>query len=273
MTINKSLTLAACAAAYALSFSAQAAEPVSVAGSTTVLPVMQKISESFMKANPQISVELSGGGSGSGIKSLSDGIVKVAMSSREIKAQEKELAKSKGVDAYPIVIAVDAIVPVVHPSNKISDLTLDQLRKIFTGEISNWKDLGGADEAIVLVSRDTSSGTFETWDALVMKKERINRKALLQTSNGTVVQTVANNPKAIGYIGIGYLSGKVKGLSLAGVKADAQTALNRTWPLARDLFLYTNGKPTGATAELTNYSVGPQGQKLVKEAGFVPVQK
>lgn len=182
-----------------------AAETVTVSGSTTVLPIMQKISESYMREDPNVAIELSGGGSGSGIKGLSDGLTQVAMSSRKIKPEESKIAEKNKVQPYQTTVAIDAIVPIVHPNNKVPNISLDDLRKIYKGEIKNWKEIGGANAPIVLVSRDTSSGTYETWEELVMKKQRISPRALLQSSNGTVVQTVSKNPNAIGYIGLGTL--------------------------------------------------------------------
>lgn len=252
---------------------AGAQETVQVSGSTTVLPVMQKISESFMKAHPGVTVELSGGGSGNGIKALVDGLTMVAMSSRQIKGGEVKLAQSKNVNPNEIAVAVDAIVPVVNPENPVKNLSVEQLQKIFTGKIGNWKELGGTDAKIVLVSRDTSSGTYETWESLVMKKQRITPRALLQASNGAVVQIISTNPKAIGYVGIGYLGSKIKALQIDGVDASTDTVLTKKWPLARELYLYTNGEPVGETKKLIDYSLGSEGQKLVQEAGFIPNQK
>ena len=154
------------------SIAAQAGTVV-VNGSTTVLPAMQKISETFMKKNPDIQVSISGGGSGNGIKALIEKTTDVAMASRDIKPEEAEAVKKNGGEANRIVVAIDAIVPVVHPNNKVSDLTLDQIRDIYAGRITNWKDVGGADARITVVSRDSSSGTFETWESLVMKGLKI----------------------------------------------------------------------------------------------------
>ena len=151
---------------------AKAADEIVVNGSTTVLPIMQKVSEAYMAANPNVQIALSGGGSGNGIKALLDGLANIAMSSRDIKGSEKELAAKKGINPVRTAVAVDALVPVVNPKNPINELSLDQLKDIYTGKITNWKELGGADANIVVVSRDTSSGTYETWEEMVMKKER-----------------------------------------------------------------------------------------------------
>ena len=173
---------------------AKAADEIVVNGSTTVLPIMQKVSEAYMAANPNVQIALSGGGSGNGIKALLDGLANIAMSSRDIKGSEKELAAKKGINPVRTAVAVDALVPVVNPKNPINELSLDQLKDIYTGKITNWKELGGADANIVVVSRDTSSGTYETWEEMVMKKAKVMPKALLQASNGAVEQVSPRIP-------------------------------------------------------------------------------
>ena len=250
------------------------AADISINGSTTVLPIMQKVAEQYMAEHPDAKLALSGGGSGNGIKALIDGLADVAMSSREIKSGEVDQAKAKGVDPKQIAVAVDAIVPVVHPDNKVGELSLDELRGIYMGSITNWKDVGGADARIVVVSRDTSSGTYETWETMVMKGERVAPSALLQASNGAVVQAVSKNPNAIGYIVIGYLDKSTRGLQNNGKTATAATALSREWPLSRELYIYTNGAPVGEVKGLVDYILDPQkGQKAVAEVGFVPLGK
>ena len=250
---------------------AAAAGTVVVNGSTTVLPAMQKISETFMAKHKDIQVSLSGGGSGHGIKSLMDKTTDVAMASRDMKPAEVENVKKNGGEAVRFTVAIDAIVPIVNPKNTVKDLSLQQIRDIYAGRITNWKDVGGPDARITVVSRDSSSGTFETWEELVMKGERVQQRALLQASNGAVLQTVAKNPNAIGYVGLGYITKDIKGLEIGGVTASADTALSRTWPLARDLYLFTNGQPKGDTETLIDYALSPEGQTSVMEGGFVPV--
>ena len=167
---------------------------------------------------------------------------------------------------------MDAIVPVVHPSNTVSGLTTQQLRDIYTGKVTNWKELGGADAKIVIISRDTSSGTFECWEELVMNKERVTPAALMQASNGAVVQAVSNNKNAVGYIGLGYLDKSTKGLKVNNVQASAQTALSKQWPVARELYIFTDGQPTGEVKALVDYLLDPgKGQKSVREVGYVPL--
>lgn len=251
---------------------AEAADEIVINGSTTVLPIMQKVSESYMAANPNVHIALSGGGSGNGIKALLDGLADVAMSSRDIKPSEKELAAKKGVQPVRTAVAIDALVPVVNPKNAVAALSLAQLKDIYTGKIANWKEVGGADAPIVVVSRDTSSGTYETWESLVMKKAKVMPRALLQASNGAVEQAVATNPNAIGYVGLGYLAPSIKGLRIGAVAASADTALSGEWPLSRELYVFTNGEPAGAAGALVRYLLDPaKGQKAVREVGFVPL--
>jgi len=251
-----------------------AGEEIVINGSTTVLPLMQKAAENFMAVNPDVALVISGGGSGNGIKALTDGLCRIAMSSRDMKANEIELAKSKGVHPVRIPVAVDALLPIVHPSNSVTQLSAAQLRDIYAGKITNWKEVGGADKKIAVISRDTSSGTYETWDEKIMSKERVAPSALLQASNGAVVQAVSKNPHAVGYIGFGYLDKSVKGLDIGGLKATPANALSGQWPIARELYLFTNGEPQGTIKKLVDYLLDPQkGQKAVQETGFIPLPK
>ena len=259
--------------AMTVSASSMAKENVTVSGSTTVLPVMQKISEHLMQKDPSVVIELSGGGSGCGIKALNEKLTQIAMSSRKIKGKEVKAAEEKGVKPFEIPVAVDAIVPIVNPKNTLNGLSLDDLRKIYKGEIKNWKEVGGPDAPIVLVSRDSSSGTFESWESLVMKNQRVSPRALLQNSNGTVVQTVSKNPNAIGYVGLGYVAPIIKAVEINGIKATPLTAKEGKWPLSRDLYLYTNRQPQGAVKKVTDFCLSEEGRGLIKEAGFVPPAK
>ena len=242
-----------------------------IKGSTTLLPIAQKAAEEFMKMHPDLNISVSGGGSGNGIKAIIDGTTDIADSSRFIKDKEVQLATQKGVLPVPHRVALDCVVPVVHPSNPLTEITMDQLKAIYTGAVNNWKELGGNDKPIVVISRDTSSGTYEVWHEKVLKKEKVTPKALLQASNGAVSQAVAKNKYAIGYIGIGYLTSEVKPLTVDGVEASATTALNGTFPVSRALFMFTNGWPEGDTMSFINFVVSPAGQKIVKEERYVPL--
>ncbi len=252
--------------------SALAKEEVIINGSTTVLPIIQKASETFMQNNPSISLSISGGGSGNGIKALVEGLCDIAMSSRDIKSSEVEDAKKKGVMPNRVAVAFDAIVPVVHPANPVQNLTLEQLQKIYMGEITNWKELGGNDENIVVFSRETSSGTYESWADLVMKKNKVTPKASLQASNGAIVTSVSKNKKSIGYIGFGYMNQSVKAVSVDGQTASAKAVIEKQWPISRELFLFTNGEPKGAVKTFMDFMLDAEkGQKIVAETGFIPL--
>lgn len=243
-----------------------------IKGSTTVLPIAQKVSEAYMKSNPDVSISISGGGSGNGIKAIIDGSTDIADSSRFIKGSEVKMAVEKGVYPVPFAVAYDCIVPVVHPGNSITNISLEQLKGIYQGKIKNWKDIGGPDRKIVVVSRDTSSGTYEVWEQKVMEKERVFPGALLQASNGAVAQVVAKNKNGIGYIGIGYLDESVKALTVGGIAGTAETTLNGTFPISRPLYMFTNKWPKGDTLNFINFMIHPEkGQKLVAETGYVPL--
>jgi len=241
-------------------------------GSTTVLPIAQRAAEAYMKQHPDVRISISGGGSGNGIKALIDGSTDIADSSRFIKDNEVKAGVEKGRYPVPFAVAYDCIVPVVHPSNSITNLTLDQLKAIYKGEVKNWKDVGGHDREVVVVSRDTSSGTYEVWETKVMEKERVYPGALLQASNGAVVQAVSKNRNAIGYIGLGYLAASVKAASVNGITGSLETTLNGTYPISRPLYMFTARWPKGDTLNFINFVIHPQkGQKYVAEAGYVPL--
>ncbi|WP_462324877.1 phosphate ABC transporter substrate-binding protein [Desulfoplanes sp.] len=245
---------------------------IQIKGSTTVLPIAQKCAEAFMKANPDIAISISGGGSGNGIKALIDGTTDIADASRFIKGKEVKRAVENGRYPVPFSVAYDCIVPIVHPSNNVANLTLDQLKGIYKGDITNWKEVGGPDQNIVVISRDTSSGTYEVWEKKVMSKERVYNRAQLQASNGAVAQTVAKNKRAIGYVGFGYLNKEIKGLTVNGIEGNPSTTLSGAFPISRALFMFTQGWPKGDTAKFINFVLNPKtGQPLVEAAGFVPL--
>lgn len=248
------------------------AASIRIDGSTTVLPIAQKLAEAYMKEHPDVSISVSGGGSGNGIKAMIDATTDIADSSRFLKDEEVKQAVAKGAYPVPFAVAHDCIVPVVHPGNPVGNLSLEQLKGIYKGEITHWQAVGGPDLKITVISRDTSSGTYEVWEEKVMKKERVSPAALLQASSGAVAQAVSSNKFAIGYLGIGYLNPAVKALSVNGIQGNEETTLNGTFPIARPLFMFTRGWPTGDTLKFINFALHPQrGQRYVREAGFVPL--
>jgi phosphate transport system substrate-binding protein len=249
------------------------AEDLRIDGSTTVLPIAQKAAEVYMKKHSDMKVFVSGSGSGTGIKALLDGTTDIADSSREAKEKEIAAGKTKGVTLTEHKIALDGIVPIVHPSMKnISDITTEQLRGIYNGRIKSWKELGGPDRPITVVSRDTSSGTYEVWEEKILKSDKVIPGALLVASNGQAVQTVAQNRFAIGYIGIGYIDKSVKILKVNGKVASAKSIRDGSWPIARPLFMYTNGTPKGKIVKFINFMLSKEGQKIVNEVKYVSMK-
>ncbi len=251
---------------------AAAAGSITIKGSTTILPIAQRMAQAYSEESPDTEISVSGGGSGDGIKELLDGTTDIAASSRFLKDIEAEKAVDKKTYLVPFAIAHDCVVPIVHPLNPVVNLTIQQLKGIYKGKIVNWKQVGGPDKRIVVISRKASSGTFDVWEDRVMNEERITRFALSKDSNDEVVQAVSGNTAAIGYVAIGYLDKSVKGLDVNGVKASAETAIDGSFPLHRALYLFTNGRPTGEILNFLNFALDPdKGQKQVKEAGFVPL--
>lgn len=247
---------------------------ITIKGSTTVLPIAQACAEKFMAENPDVSITVSGGGSGNGIKALIDGTTDIAGASRPIKDREIKMAEEKGIEPMDHKVAIDAVIPVVHPSNPVDNLTLDQLMKIYTGKIKNWSEVGGEDKHIAVVTRDTSSGTFETWEKKVLEGKRVLPRSIVVASAGAMNQTVANNPLAIGYNGIGYIEDNedIETLSINGIPANTETALSGEFPVVRFLHMYTDGEPAGDTKAFIDFIFSAEGQKQVKQAGFLPVK-
>lgn len=253
---------------------AQAQTAIRVDGSTTVLPAMQKMVEAYMKANSGVNITVSGGGSGNGIKAIIDGTTNIAMSSREMKDKELEAAKEKGNVVKPMVIAMDALAPIVNPANPVTDLKVEQLRDMFSGKIKNWKEVGGEDKEIVLISRDTSSGTYEAWQELVMGKDKVFPGALLQASSGAVLQVVGKNKAAIAYDGYAYVDKSVKALKVNGVEGSEKTVADKSYPVSRPLFIIVPEKASPEVMKFVDFIMSPAGgQKIIAEVGYFPVKK
>jgi phosphate transport system substrate-binding protein len=244
---------------------------VTMGGSTTVLPIAQRAAEVYMDMHNEINVSVRGGGSGVGIASLIAGSVNIGNSSRAIKDKELKAAREKGENPAGNIIALDGIAIVVNPKNSLTELDIATLKNIYTGKVSNWKALGGSDQSIVVVSRDVSSGTFEVFGEKVLKGDKVREDALMLASNKAVVTTVAETPGAIGYVGLGYLSEDVKALKIEGVMPSETTVRSKEYKLARPLYMYTNGAPKGLVKDFIDFVLSTDGQKLVKEVGFVPL--
>jgi len=233
------LTLACLILTLMVSISQAGEGQLVVQGSTTVLPIAQAVAEVFMQNNPQANISVRGGGSG------------------------------KSISPVPHIIAMDGIAVIVHPSNPVQGLSTEQIKDIYTGKITNWKDLGGKDQKIVVVSRDSSSGTFETFEKIVLKGKKVIPEALAQASNKTVATIVATTKGAIGYVGLGYLSGTIKALEVNGVIPERETVVSGKYPISRPLYMYTNGVPQGIAKDFIEFIWSEEGQKIVEEQGFV----
>ncbi|MBN2018475.1 MAG: phosphate ABC transporter substrate-binding protein [Candidatus Cloacimonetes bacterium] len=245
---------------------------LTITGSTTVLPIAQKCAEVYMDKHSDANISVRGGGSSVGIAALLDGTVQIADASRSIKTKELKAAREKGINPVGNVVAKDGIAVVVHPSNGISEITIPQIEAIYTGEISNWKDLGGVPGPIVVISRDNSSGTYEVFNALALGGGKVREDAVVLASNNAVAQTVSQTPSSIGYVGLGYLSDAVKALKVGGVMPSNATVNAGSYKLARPLYMYTNGNPKGLAKQYLDFIWSAEGQSIVEDLGFVPLR-
>lgn len=237
-----------------------------------------------MAAHPDVALAVTGGGSGTGIASLINGTCDLAESSRSMKAEEIEQAKKKGRDPKEFVVALDALTVVVHPSNPVRQLTIEQLSDIFTGKITNWKSMGGPDHPIVALSRERNSGTHVYFLENVVRKgnekgpEEYDPGILMMPSSQAIAEEVSKNPDAIGYFGLGYLTSQEKAIAVAKTPAGPfieptlETASKGIYPIARSLFFYTPGEPKGNVKAFIDFALSPQGQKIVQEMDFVPLK-
>lgn len=245
---------------------------IDVQGSDTMLNIGTAWSEAFMDENSGVEVSIQGGGSGTGIAALLNGTVDFAHSSRDIKDEELAAGEEKGMDIVEHKVAIDGIAVIVNPANGVEDLTMDQLGQIYRGEITNWKDVGGEDKEIVLLSRDSSSGTYEFFkEEVVGDDAEYAAAAKLLPSTQAIVDEVVANDAGIGYIGLGYLTDDVKIVAIDGVKASVPAAADGSYAISRYLYMYSDGEPAGVMAAYLDWILGSEGQQLVVDEGFVPL--
>ena len=250
-------------------------QTIKISGSTTVLPIVQKAADQYMTNHPEADIQISGGGSGVGIQAIGVGTVDIGMSSREVTKDELSKYPSFVVTS----VAQDGIAVIVNPANGIQNITLDQIRDVYSGKIVTWNQITGANDPgtnnqIVIVGRDSASGTRTYFDEAVLLKATPTNKMLEKNSNGAVLQTVAQTPGAIGYISIGFVSKDVKALPIwynaqTVVAPTIENVKSKSYPVSRDLYVVTNGQPTGLTNDFIMYILSPDGQKIVADEGYV----
>ena len=251
-------------------------------GSDTIVNLALAWAERYQSENPDVRISVTGGGSGTGIASLINGTVDIANASRQIKQEEIDDAKANGIDPVEIIIARDAIAVIVNAENPVNQLTLQQISDIYSGKITNWKDVGGDDRPIVKLSRETNSGTHVYFLETVLRmgnsddETLFSMDTLLLPSSEGIIAEVRQNPNAIGYDGLGYVPEDLKMIAIAKetdtyVLPSIPTVNDKSYPIARDLYMYTNGEPTGVIKEYIEWILSEEAQAIVAELGFVPV--
>jgi phosphate transport system substrate-binding protein len=252
-------------------------------GSDTIVNLALAWAEKYQDMHPEVSISVTGGGSGTGIAALISNTVDIANASRQIKPEEIKEAEANGVTPKEFVIARDAIAVIVNPNNPVQHLSLQQISDIYTGKITNWSDVGGENRPIVKLSRETNSGTHVYFLEAVIRlgnskdKTIFSPDTLLLPSSEGIISEVRDNPNAIGYDGLGYVTSEVKVIGVSGkdggdyVMPSVDSVNSGAYPIARDLYMYTNGDPKGAVKEYLDWIYSADAQKIVRELGFVPV--
>ncbi|OPX60840.1 MAG: phosphate ABC transporter periplasmic substrate-binding protein PstS [Methanobacterium sp. PtaB.Bin024] len=239
-------------------------ERIEIAGSTSVQPVAEKLADKYMEEHPNVRIDVMGGGSGLGIRSVSQNIISIGTSSKALNKSE-----TPGLDNY--TIGNEGIVIAVNIDNPVDGLTKSQLKDIFSGKITNWKEVGGQDAQINLVIREDGSGTRQAFEDLVMEKTEVKSDAVVQTSTESVKVAVKQDPNAIGYISLAHMTPDVKALTIDGVSPSLETIKDNSYKLQRPFLFVTNGEPEGEVKKFIEWSLGPEGQKIVEEEKIVPV--
>ena len=245
---------------------------ITESGSTSVQPLAELLANAFKAKHSQVVVTIQGGGSSVGIKAATEGTVNIGASSRELTAEEAAKLKE-------FVLCKDGIAIIVNPANGVADLTKDQVKSIFFGTITNWKDVGGIDKEIHVVAREESSGTRGAFDEMIMGKDKTTGKlnpivktAILQSSNGAILQVVKGDPDAVGFISFGYLDSSIKALSIGGVVANAENAKNGSYPVVRPFLFVTNGEPAGVVKSFIEYCLSDEVQEIITKEGYISVK-
>ncbi len=246
---------------------------VAMIGSTTVGPIAKAFAEYYMELHKDVNITVKESGSGDGAKALVNNACDIANMSRFMRPEEVQAAVYGGVAPVAHVVAMDGLPVLVHPSNPVKGLTVDQVRDIYSGKITNWNEVGGPDLKIVRFSRDTNSGTYETFKELVMGKVQIDAGTEYFNSNGAIRARVQQTPAGIGYAGLGFVDRTVKALEVNGVYPTNETVVSGRYPISRPLFMFTNGYPKlgSHVHALVTLHFTKKGQEIVEAIGFVPV--
>lgn len=251
---------------------------LTIKGSDTMVMLAQRQAEAFMEKNPGVSVQVTGGGSGTGIAALINGTTEIATASRPMKASEKaQVEERRGRPAVEHAVALDGIAIYVHESNPVPHLTLDQIKRIYEGRIRDWSEVGGSPGRITLYSRENSSGTYAYFKEAVLEDEDFDPRAQPLPGTAAVVNAIARDPRGIGFGGIAY-GGGVRALpvkkdeSSEAVVPSLETVTAGTYPISRKLFMYTAGEPTGLAAQFLEFALSPEGQQLAEKAGYYPLR-
>jgi phosphate transport system substrate-binding protein len=264
---------------------AQSSTYIQNKGSDTMVNLALAWAERYQQDKPQISLSVTGGGSGTGITSLLNGTVDIANASRAITPAEIQTAKTNGFVPVEFAVARDAIAVIVNPNNPVQHLSLPQISRIYRGEFNNWQELGGENRPIVRLSRETNSGTHVYFLETVIRlgsttdKTIFSADTLLLPSSEGIIAELRDNPNAIGYDGLGYVTPDVKVIAVSKldggpyVMPSAATVNDKTYPISRDLYMYTHGQPSGAIKDYLDWVVSPEAQKIVTDLGFVPIVK
>jgi phosphate transport system substrate-binding protein len=252
-------------------------------GSDTLVNLAMAWAESYQHDHPEVQISVTGGGSGTGFAALINGTIDIANASRDIKDEEIAAARKAGIEPVEFIVANDAIAVVVHPDNPVTELTLEQVARIYKGEYSNWSELGGEDRPIVRLSRETNSGTHVYFLETVIRlgssedKSIFSADTLLLPSSEGIIAEVSDNPNAIGYDGLGYITPEVKTVALARtsdgpfIMPSKATVITEEYPISRHLFMYSSGQPDGVVREFLDWILSSEGQSIVTDLGFVPI--
>lgn len=263
---------------FGLVVSYAAASNITIKGSDTLVRLGQRWAEEYMKSKPGVVIQVSGGGTGTGIAALINGTTDICEASRDMKKQEYEQARAKGIEPYRVAVALDGIAVFVNDANPIKELTLDQLKKIYTGEITNWKQLGGESRSIILYGRENNSGTYAYFKEHVLQGEDYAENTQTLPGTAAVVNAVSKDKYSIGYGGIAW--GKnIKFVAIKAndespaVKPSVETVTNGTYPISRELYWFFNGEPKGDLRALLNWVLSPEGQKIAEAVDYIPLPK